>query len=174
MCAVASNTQRPLIRVAVLTTLVLASCGSAGVHHAAASLRSTNSTTASTTAVPSKWCVPISREAASARVMKLASEVAPTDTAHAKLVSWPERQAATAKQTSGPLHDPNFTPHTKFWAVEVRGSVTPKPIAVNRTYAWGVFDVDAQSGELRDISAGPPGSRSFWDSLPDHASDCTR
>jgi pimeloyl-ACP methyl ester carboxylesterase len=40
-------------------------------------------------------------------------------------------------------------------------------------YVWGVFDVDANSGGISGMSAGPAKSPpSFWDSLTDHASDC--
>jgi hypothetical protein len=107
-----------------------------------------SATTSGTTAVPSEWCVPISREAAIARVMKLSDEIAPSDTADAKLVD------------------------ARHWAVRVVGSVTPA-FAQDGHYAWGIFDVDAHSGEISGMTAGRASSApTQWDSLVDHSASC--
>ncbi len=165
--------RRALAIVAVAGVVCVASVGvAASLGHKSSSPRIDVSPT--TTAVPSRWCVPISREAAIARVMKLSNEVAPSDTAQAKLVSWPELRASRAKSTTSPYNSSSWTAKTQFWAVEVRGSVTPSFAMGDHGYAWGIFDVDAHSGDIPGMTAGPAGSSpSFWDSLPDHASECT-
>ena len=106
--------------------------------------------------------------------MRLSSEVAPSDTAQAKLVSWPELRASPARSTISPYNSPSWTAKTQFWAVEVRGSVTPQFSDGRPQVGVGSLDVDAHSGDVPGMTAGLAGSSpSFWDSLSDHADACT-
>jgi hypothetical protein len=132
---------------AMVIGIVVGGCSGQGAHPTSASRRGAHATTPGTAAVLSEWCVPISREAAIARVMRPA-EIAATDTAKAKLVG------------------------TDYWAVDVEGSVMPELHAQGGHFAWAVFNVDAHTGDIRGVEAGPPGSTpSDWNSLPDIANN---
>jgi hypothetical protein len=134
--------------IAATAIVIVGGCSGAAAHPTSVRLRNADATPTTTT-VPSKWCVlPISRKAAIAQVMKISDEVAATDTAKAKLFGM------------------------DYWAVEVEGSVTPA-FSHGGRFAWAVFNVDAHTGDLRGMSAGPPGSTpSDWNSLPDPAAGC--
>ncbi len=153
----------------VAVTLLGGACSSDPA--ARAPIPSPRVNSASTAArLESRWCVPVSRDEAIAQVMKLSAEVAPSDTARAKLVAWPELHRQQHDST-GPLHNSSFTDETQFWLVEVQGSVVPE-FARGGRYSWGVFDVDAHTGHIPGTNAGKGSSAPYWDSLPDHSTDC--
>jgi hypothetical protein len=130
--------------------IVVGGCSGKSAHPTSASRQGAHATTLGTTAATSEWCVPISRAAATALVMRASDEVPATDTARAKLFG------------------------TDYWAVEVEGSVTPA-FSHGGHFAWAVFNVDAHTGDIRGMSAGPPGTTpSNWNSLPNRTSNCTR
>ena len=158
--------RRAFAVVAVVTAVGLASAG------AAASLRSTGnrptvavSPTTEAGAGTGPWCVPVSREAAIARVMGMHTEVV-SGTAEAKLVSYGELATMEHTQFS------NIAGDTKFWAVMVRGTITPSFDRGSNKYAWGLFDIDAHTGDFNGMSAGPGPTPSSWDSLVDHSAEC--
>jgi hypothetical protein len=132
---------------AVVIGIGVGGCSGKGAHPTSASHRGADTTTPAPAAVSSKWCVPISREAAIARAMGSSAEVAATDTAKAKLVG------------------------TDYWAVEVEGSVMQE-FARGGQFAWAVYNIDAHTGDIRGAEAGPPGSTpSDWNALPDIANN---
>jgi hypothetical protein len=107
---------------------------------------------AHTTAATSESCVAISAAAAIARVRGL-DGVPATATVRAKLFG------------------------TDYWAVEVASAddkLTLDAPGASGHVGWAVFNVDADTGDLRGINAGPPGSTpSDWNSLPNRTSSCT-
>jgi len=61
---------------------------------------------------------------------------------------------------------------TDYWAVEVEGSPLQPPMMPYRV-GWAVYNVDAHTGDLKGVAAGPPGSPpSDWNALPDRTSSC--
>ena len=147
-----SGVGRPTVRralTALAIGIVVSGCSGKSAHPTSASRQGSHATAPGTVAT-SEWCVPISRAAAIARVMRASDEVRATDTARAKLFG------------------------TDYWAVEVEGSVTPA-FSHGGHFAWAVFNVDAHTGDIRTMSAGPPGSTPLdWNSVPNRTSNCTR
>jgi hypothetical protein len=134
--------------IAAIAIVIIGGCSGSAAHPRSASPRRAD-VTQTTTIAQSEFCVlPISRAAAIARVMRASDEVAPGDTAKAKLFG------------------------TDYWAVEVVGSVTPA-FSRGGPSGWAVYDIDAHSGDIRGVTAGPVGSTpTDWESLPDPASRC--
>jgi hypothetical protein len=138
---------------------------------AAASLRSTSdqpsiSVAPRTSAAKnqSQWCG-VSRDVL-VRIARLTASVAPGDRLEAKLMTWGELHRAMQPSSSGGGLDDK----TVIWAVEALGTV--KPEFADRSYAWGVFRVDAHTDRVYGLAAGPGTSPSYWADLPDHATAC--
>jgi hypothetical protein len=134
--------------ITAIAIVIVGGCSGSAAHTRSTDLRRVDATPA-TSSEQSQWCMlPITRGAAIAKVMKISDEVAPTDTAKAKLFG------------------------TDYWAVDVEGSVTPA-FSRGEQFAWAVFVVDAHTGDIRGVSAGPPGSSpAEWNALPDPAAGC--
>jgi hypothetical protein len=118
----------------------------------------------------SSWCVPISREAAIERIKRLSTQVDPGDSVSAKLVVWSELQRMTPGN-SVLTKNPMYSDDHKYWAVGVEGSVRPN--GEGSGYGWGVYYVDADTGNVNGMRAGPVSSHSFFGSLSDHSDACT-
>jgi hypothetical protein len=117
--------------------------------------------------VSSAWCVSVSRTDAVTRVMLDSAEVPHSAyPAGAKLMSGAELDAF------GPPHSVPSRARTKFWVVEVIGPVHPA-FAEDSNFGWGLFAVDATSGLVTGVMAGPEAAPPHWDAMPDHTQDCT-
>jgi hypothetical protein len=113
--------------------------------------------------------VPISRERAIAHVRAGVDEVSPSDKAMAKLVNGPELHTLMSPGLT--VYNGEFASTALYWVVEVTGTVTP---ALGRgSYAWAVYNIDARTGDVGGVEAGPESKAPGFDALPDHSSDCT-
>jgi hypothetical protein len=148
--------------VLVLLAFVVGACGTAN------GTRLSARDAASSTTLPSPWCVPISRERSIARVKAGSDEVSPSDKTIAKLVNGPELHMLSPGLT---VYNGAFASTALYWVVQVTGTVTP---ALGRgSYAWAVYNVDARTGDVRGVEAGPDSKAPGFDAFPDHSNDCT-
>jgi hypothetical protein len=147
----------------VLLALFVGACGTAS------RTRLSTQDAASSTTLPSPWCVPISRERAIAQAKARGDEVSPGDTATAKLVNGPELRALMSPGLT--VYNGEFASTALYWVVLVTGTVTP---ALGRgSYAWAVYNIDARTGDVGGVEAGPAAKAPGFNALPDHARDCT-
>jgi hypothetical protein len=120
----------------------------------------------------SAWCVPTSREAAIARAMP--GETAPGEIGAAKLVNGPELHTLSPAVT---VFNGEFESTSLYWAVEITGptgSVTVEAPGAGGVVGWAVYDIDARTGDIAGLEAGPRPKAPAWDALPDHSGACAQ
>jgi len=104
-----------------------------------------------TTPTTDEWCMPISRAAAIARVR-----------GPGPVPAWHRFRAKLFG--------------TDYWAVEETsptGDVEAGGPGDMGDYGWAVTEVDAHTGYIKGVEAGPVGSSpSDWNALPDRTSSC--
>jgi hypothetical protein len=144
----------------VLSALLLAACGNA-------SAARVNSTTVPSTTRRSPWCVPISREKAIANATR--GGVSHPSEVAAKLVNGTELHTLSPAVT---VSGAEFDPTSLYWAVEVRGTVTDL-LGGRGSYAWAVYNIDARTGDIGGVEAGPQPKSPRFAALPDHSGECT-
>ena len=147
----------------MLLALCLGACGTA-----IAARPTTGSTTGTSTASTVPWCVTISRHAAITRVMRDTSEVSPRDAAVAKLVDGPELHTLNPGLW---VSTNEFAPSSPYWAVAVTGTITPD--FGRGKYSWAIFAINAHTGDVTGMSAGPEPKPPGFDALPDHTGECS-
>jgi hypothetical protein len=86
------------------------------------------------------------------------------DRLEAKLLTHGELRDATDPR---PCWERGFDPGRLVWVVAFAGSYRPQ-FGRGREFPWGVFVVDATTGEALGSNAGPEGAwPPYWDMLPD-------
>lgn len=151
--------------------VVAASCSgpqsraATGVRQARAdtSIATTNDGGGSTTTA--SWDVPIARSDAIADGQRAASGGASSNTATAKLMTYGDWRRAAEPSLVTPA-----TPDSlQVWAVEVIGSfqVSMGPLPA---YHWGIWLINAHTGDIFSATAATGTTPSYWNGLPDHSS----
>jgi hypothetical protein len=92
----------------------------------------------------------------------------------AKLVNGPELHTLSPAVT---VYNGEFDSTARYWAVEItgpKGTVTVEGPGASGPVGWAVYIVDARTGDIVGLEAGPQPKSLVWDALPDHSGACAR
>jgi len=94
-----------------------------------------------------------------ARVRGMTGEILRVDRMAAKRMRWSDFENVA--------HTGNLQVDDRMiWAVAVSGEIQPQ-FARGQTFSWGVYVIDAQTGDINGLSAGRENWPPFFDVLPD-------
>ncbi len=92
--------------------------------------------------------------------------------AMAKLVNGRELHKLSPAVT---VYNGEFDSTSRYWAVEItgpKGTVTVDGPGASGPVGWAVYIIDARTGDLGGLEAGPQPKSLAWDALPDHSGEC--
>ncbi len=108
------------------------------------------------------------RDAIVQRFSRTSAEIRRVDRIDAKLMTRAEFERAAKTGSSSPNADPNQL----VWVVAIGGDVVPA-FSRGQAFAWGIYLVSADTGEVASMLAGSDSWPPYFDVLPDRASDGT-
>lgn len=94
-----------------------------------------------------------------ARVRGMSGEILRVDRIAAKRMRWSDFENLAH---TGNLQVDNRV----IWAVAVAGEIRPQ-FARGQTFSWGVYVIDAQTGDINGLNAGGENWPPYFDALPD-------
>jgi hypothetical protein len=152
----------PLLVVALTVTVVIAH--ELASYRALEQQRSNVGATGSATSPPGATLDPVvlsgARSAVIGRIRELSLELLRVERIEAKLM---QRSEFERVQPSGSAQ---IDGNRWIWAVAVAGEIRP-PVGRGATFPWGVYLVDAQSGDMLGLVAGSGSWPAYFDALPD-------
>jgi hypothetical protein len=94
-----------------------------------------------------------------ARVRGMTGEILRVDRIVAKRMRWSDFEKVA--------HTGNLKVDDRMiWAVAVSGEIRPQ-FARGQTFSWGVYVIDAQTGDINGLNAGRENWPPYFDALPD-------